>query len=177
MRRKQKKELLINSVIFVPLFLIFISILLTSPGVKLHDDGTMVWEDYKYATNLIGMWWILATLVIGVVSVLFGILKTLLTSDFNKGIWFSGIGTSLVVLALFWTVGNSGTAYYPSLIDVNNSLTIHNSSSSKFTLKAMSIVSLLIPFVIAYIVYVWRALDKVKITRHEIENTSKDDKY
>lgn len=177
MRRKQKKELLINSVIFVPLFLIFISILLTSPGVKLHDDGTMVWEDYKYATNLIGMWWVLATLVIGVVSVLFGILKTLLTSDFNKGIWFSGIGTALVVLALFWTVGNSGTAYYPSLIDVNNSLTIHNSSSSEFTLKAMSIVSLLIPFVIAYIVYVWRALDKVKITRHEIENTSKDEKY
>lgn len=177
MRSKQKKELLINSVIFVPLFLIFISILLTSPGVKLHDDGTMVWEDYKYATNLIGMWWILATLVIGVVSVLFGILKTLLTSDFNKGIWFSGIGTALVVLALFWTVGNSGTAYYPSLIDVNNSLTIHNSSSSEFTLKAMSIVSLLIPFVIAYIVYVWRALDKVKITRHEIENTSKDEKY
>lgn len=177
MRRKQKKELLINSVIFVPLFLIFISTLLTSPGVKLHDDGTMVWEDYKYATNLIGMWWVLATLVIGVVSVLFGILKTLLTSDFNKGIWFSGIGTALVVLALFWTVGNSGTAYYPSLIDVNNSLTIHNSSSSEFTLKAMSIVSLLIPFVIAYIVYVWRALDKVKITRHEIENTSKDEKY
>ena len=74
-------------------------------------------------------------------------------------------------------MGNSGTAYYPSLIDVNNSLTIHNSSSSEFTLKAMSIVSLLIPFVIAYIVYVWRALDKVKITRHEIENTSKDEKY
>ena len=145
--------------------------------MKLHDDGTMAWEDYKYATNLIGMWWVLATLVIGVVSVLFGILKTLLTSDFNKGIWFSGIGTALVVLALFWTEGNSGTAYYPSLIDVNNSLTIHNSSSSEFTLKAMSIVSLLIPFVIAYIVYVWRALDKVKITRHEIENTSKDEKY
>ena len=176
-RRSQRKELLVNSAIFVPLFLVFVSVLLTSPGVTLLDDGTMAWEDYKYAANLVGMWWVLTTLAIGVAAVLFGIIKTLLTPDFNKGIWSSGLGTILVVLALFWTVGNNGTAYYPSLIDVNCSLTIHNSSSSEFTLKAMSIVSLLIPFVIAYIVYVWRALDKVKITRYEIENTSKDEKY
>lgn len=176
-RRSQRKELLVNSAIFVPLFLVFVSVLLTSPGVTLLDDGTMAWEDYKYAANLVGMWWVLTTLAIGVAAVLFGIIKTLLTPDFNKGVWFSGLGTILVVLALFWTAGNNGTAYYPSLIDVNCSLTIHNSSSSEFTLKAMSIVSLLIPFVIAYIVYVWRALDKVKITRYEIENTSKDEKY
>lgn len=176
-RQAQKKTLLVNALLFVPFFLIFVVLLLTASGVAVDADGTMRWEAYKYLHNMLSMWWVLAVLLVGVVLVLFGIGKTLLSKDFRKGIWYSGVGTVLVVLALFWTVGYNSTAYYPSLLDVESSLTIRNSSSSEFTLQAMSVVSLLIPFVLAYIVYAWRALDRVKITAKEVTDTSNEDKY
>ncbi len=168
---------LLNALLFVVFFLAFTATLLTSKGVEYGADNTMKWVDYKYLLNLIDLWWVLIVLLLGVVSVLYAIIRTALQPSFCKGIWFSGIGTAFVVLSLFWISGYNNTAYYPSLLDVNSSLTIRNSSSSEFTLSAMSIVSLLIPFVLAYIVYAWYALDKVKITSKEIEETNHDEKY
>ncbi len=114
-----------------------------------------------------------ALFLIGVVLVLFGIGKTVMNKNFTKGIWFEGTGVVLTVLALFLVAGWNNTSYYPSLHDLQSSLTIRNSSSSPFTLKAMSIVSLLIPFVLAYIFYAWRALDLRKITKQEMSDSSK----
>jgi len=113
---------------------------------------------------------VLAILLVGVVGVLFGIGKTLFVAGWKKGIWFAGAGTTLTVLALLLTVGWNNTAYYPSLSDLQSSLTITNSSSSPFTLKVMTYVSFLIPFVLAYIFYAWRSLDIHKITKEEIES-------
>ena len=112
---------------------------------------------------------VLAVFLIGVVGVLFGIGKTLFCGAWKKGIWFAGVGTVFTVLALLLCAGWNNTAYYPSTKDLQSSLTIENSCSSYFTLKTMSYVSILIPFVLAYIVYAWRLLDLRKITRKEME--------
>ncbi len=175
--KNQKKSLLVNSMIFVVVYLSFTAVLLTASGVAYNTEGEFSWVDFKYFTNFVEMWWCLAAFLIGTVLVLYAIIKTLLIDRYKKGIWFSGLGTVLVVLSLFWVVGYNGTAYYPSLLDVESSLTIKNSCSSEFTLTTMSAVSLLIPFVLAYIVYAWRSLDRVKLTKREIEDTDKDDKY
>lgn len=173
----QKKSLLANSVVFVVFFLLFAFFLLTSSGVEVSADGQMKWVEYKYLSNLLSMWWVLVIFLVGVLLVLGGISATLFVADYKKGIWFSGFGTALVVLCLFFIAGYNNTAYYPSLLNVENSLTIHNSSSSEFTLSAMSIVSLLIPFVLAYIVYAWWSLDRAKITAKEMAETADSDKY
>ena len=173
----QRKQLLINSIIFVPMFLLFVVILLTSAGVDTSDHSSPQWIDYKYLHNIICSWWIAVVFICGVLLVLLGMVWTIVSPAFKRGIWFTGFGTILVVLSLFWTVGYNDTAYYPSLVDVNCSLSIRNSSSSEFTLTAMSFVSLLIPFVIAYIAYSWRALDKDKLSQDELDKTSKDEKY
>lgn len=173
----QKKSLLANSVVFVVFFLLFAFFLLTSSGVEVSADGQMKWVEYKYLSNLLSMWWVLVIFLVGVLLVLGGISATLFVADYKKGIWFSGFGTALVVLCLFFIAGYNNTAYYPSLLNVENSLTIHNSSSSEFTLSAMSIVSLLIPFVLAYIVYAWWSLDRTKITAKEMAETADSDKY
>lgn len=173
----QKKSLLANSVVFVVFFLLFAFFLLTSSGVEVSADGQMKWVEYKYLGNLLSMWWVLVIFLVGVLLVLGGISATLFVADYKKGIWFSGFGTALVVLCLFFIAGYNNTAYYPSLLNVENSLTIHNSSSSEFTLSAMSIVSLLIPFVLAYIVYAWWSLDRTKITAKEMAETADSDKY
>lgn len=176
MEDKLRKHLLYDAAIFVVLFLAFVAVLFTSKGVS-TAAGVASWQDYKYLDNAIEMWWCLAVFVVGTLLVLGGIVPTILRSGYKKGIWLSGLGVVLVVLTLFWLLGYNDTAYYPSLIDVTNSLSIRNSSSSEFTLTVMSIVSLLIPFVLAYIVYAWYSLDKRKITRKEIETTSADEKY
>lgn len=173
----QKKSLLANSVVFVVFFLLFAFFLLTSSGVEVSADGQMKWVEYKYLSNLLSMWWVLVIFLVGVLLVLGGIAATLFIADYKKGIWFSGFGTALVVLCLFFIAGYNNTAYYPSLLNVEHSLTIHNSSSSEFTLSAMSIVSLLIPFVLAYIVYAWWSLDRTKITAKEMAETADSDKY
>lgn len=112
---------------------------------------------------------VLGIFLLGVVLVLFGILRTLLKKGFDKGIWFAGIGTILTVLALLLTAGYNNTAYYPSFTDIQSSLTLSNSCSSQFTLKIMAYVSILVPFVIAYIFYAWRSIDKKKIDAEEMD--------
>ena len=118
------------------------------------------------------MWWVLVLFLIGVVLVLYAIIRTAFSKNYKCGIWFSGIGTVLVVLSLFFIAGYNGTAYYPSITDPSSSLSIRNSSSSEFTLTTMSWVSLIIPFVLAYIIYAWRAINKKPITAKEMEESS-----
>ena len=171
----QRHMLLVNSVVFVLLFVAVVVVILTSPGVGYDDGGNMEWVPYKYLKNYLALWWALVFLLIGVVMVLFGIGKTLMKSDYNSGIWPAGIGTVLVVMTLFWVMGYNNTAYLPSLLDVQSSLTLRNSSSSEFTLTVMSFVSILVPFVLAYIAYCWYKMDHRKLTSDELDNT--DHKY
>ena len=167
-RQRQRKLLSFNGPAFVVCFLIVVALLLTASGVAVDEKGNAQWVDNKYLTNYLHLWWALLTLLTGVALVLYGLVRTLMRPAYHKGIWPTGIGTVLVVLSLFWVLGYNGTAYYPSLLDVQSSLTIRNSSSSEFTLTAMSVVSVLVPFVLAYIAYCWRAMDHDKITRDEL---------
>ena len=173
----QHRQLMINGVIFVALFLATVAVILTSSGVEIDDAGTAMWKPYKYLDNYLHMWWALAAFLFGVVMVLFGIGKSLLKKEWQGGIWWAGIGTVLVVMSLFWVVGYNHTAYYPSLLEVQDSLTIANSSSSEFTLKAMSYVSILVPFVLAYIAWVWYKMDRTKLTEKEIKKADEDEIY
>lgn len=173
-----KKCLLINSIVFLIFFLTFVAVLLLSDGYQLiSKDGVPIVPNafekvpYKYFFNMIEMWWCLAAFLIGVVLVLYAIIRSYFCKHFTKGIWFSGLGTILVVLSLFWVAGYNDTPYYPSNLDPASSLTIHNSSSSEYTLTAMSWVSVIIPFVIGYIAYAWYSMDKVSITPKEMDDT------
>ncbi|MDR1199013.1 MAG: cytochrome d ubiquinol oxidase subunit II [Prevotellaceae bacterium] len=169
-RKKSRKQLLIETVLFLVFFLTFFVHLLIQDGFAVDPITKKVSpEAFKYLHNFLQMPVVLAVLLIGVVGVLFGIGKTILSQTWKKGIWFAGTGTVLTVLALLLCAGWNNTAYYPSLADMQSSLTIANSSSSLFTLKTMAYVSILIPLVLAYIVYAWRALDIHKITGKEME--------
>ena len=138
-------------------------------GMSAASAGSITQESMKYLHNLLEMPILLVILLIGVVLVLFGIYKSSRSVQYRKGIWFTGIGTVLTVLVLLLIAGWNNTAYYPSNIDLQSSLTLANSCSSEFTLRTMAIVSLLIPFVLAYIVFAWRAIDRKRITQEEIE--------
>ena len=138
-------------------------------GMSAASSGSITIESMKYLHNLLEMPILLVILLIGVVLVLFGIFKSSRSVQYRKGIWFTGIGTVLTVLVLLLIAGWNNTAYYPSNIDLQSSLTLANSCSSEFTLRTMAIVSLLIPFVLAYIVFAWRAIDRKRITQEEIE--------
>ena len=138
-------------------------------GMSAVSPGCITLESMKYLHNLLEMPILLVILLIGVVLVLFGIYKSSRSVQYRKGIWFTGIGTVLTVLVLLLIAGWNHTAYYPSNIDLQSSLTLANSCSSEFTLCTMAIVSLLIPFVLAYIVFAWRAIDRKRITQEEIE--------
>lgn len=167
---KFRKALLPNAVLFLVFFLSFVIRTLLADGFAINANTHEVFmQSCKYFTNFIEMPAVLALFLIGVLLVLYGIAKTLLNSTFKSGIWFSGIGTVATVLALLLCVGYNNTAYYPSTADLQSSLTLSNSCSSLFTLKTMAYVSLLIPFVVAYIFYAWRALDKKKIDSKEME--------
>jgi len=167
--KRSRKQLWIETVLFLVFFLTFVVRLLLQKGYAVDPTTHAVaLEPYKYLTNLIEMPVVLAVFLVGVVLVLWGIIATLFTS-WRKGIWIAGTGTVLTVLALLLIAGWNNTAYYPSLVSPEYSLTIENSSSSPFTLKAMSIVSLLIPFVLVYIFFAWRALDLRKIDKAEME--------
>ena len=138
-------------------------------GMSAVSSGSITLESMKYLHNLLEIPILSALLLIGIVLVLFGIFKSSRSVQYRKGIWFTGIGTVLTVLVLLLIAGWNNTAYYPSNIDLQSSLTLANSCSSEFTLRTMAIVSLLIPFVLAYIVFAWRAIDRKRITQEEIE--------
>lgn len=138
-------------------------------GMSAVSSDSITLESMKYLHNLLEMPILSALLSIGIVLVLLGIFKSSRSVQYRKGIWFTGIGTVLTVLVLLLIAGWNNTAYYPSNIDLQSSLTLANSCSSEFTLRTMAIVSLLIPFVLAYIVFAWRAIDRKRITQEEIE--------
>lgn len=167
-----RRRLMIESVCFVVFFVPFVIYVLLKDGFAVDAaSGSIVMESYKYLHNLMAMPWVLGLLLLGVVAVLFGLGRSILCSTYNKGIWFAGVGTVLAVLALLLTVGYNNTAYYPSAADLQSSLTLSNSCSSLFTLKTMAYVSVFIPFVLAYIIYAWRAIDRKPITADEMKES------
>jgi len=168
------KSLKFVAVVFVALFLVSAGFIVLGKGYAVGADGTVSLEQYKYLHNLLEMPVVLVMFVIGVVLVLAGI-ATGIFSKSRKGIWPYGFGVVLTVMSLFFIAGFNGTSYYPSSTDLQSSLTLANSCSSEFTLKTMSYVSLAIPFVLAYMVCAWRAIDRRSITREEIETS--EDKY
>lgn len=166
---RARRVVLWNAPVFVVLFLIFVIRLFLTDGFAVDpNNGTVFMEPYKYWNNLLDMPVVAAVFVLGVVAVLIGVAATLLRPNFKKGIWWTGAGSVLAVLGLLLLAGYNNTAYYPSLTDLQSSLTLANSCSSDFTLKTMSVVSILIPFVLAYIFYAWRSIDKKKIDAKEM---------
>ena len=169
LEQRCRKALPVQSLLFVALFVAFVVYLLLKDGFAVDAvTGVVYMEPYKYLHNFIGMPAVAVLFLAGVLSVLWGIGKTVLCKTYRGGIWFAGVGTVVTVLALLLCAGYNGTAYYPSTLDLQSSLTLANSSSSLFTLKVMAYASLLIPFVLAYIVYAWRAIDKKRLTIEEL---------
>lgn len=165
-----RRALWLNTGLFLLFFLAFVIRTLVADGFAVRpESGEVYMEPQKYLHNLLAMPLILALFLVGVVAVLTGILRTLLKPDFEKGIWWTGIGTVLTVLALLLTAGYNHTAYYPSTCDLQSSLTLANSCSSEFTLRTMAYVSILVPFVLAYIWYAWRSIDQRKIDAKEMQ--------
>jgi len=170
---RSRKYLWYNAIPFVVFFLTFVIWTMLSEGFAVDPStGIVSMEKYKYFTNLMEMPIILTSFLVGVVAVLTGVIGTWISSKFKKGIWFAGVGTIITVCSLFLTAGYNNTAYYPATPNLQSSLTIFNSSSSEFTLNAMAIVSLLIPIVLGYIFYAWRAMEKNRI---DIEDVNGDD--
>ena len=168
--KKASKMLKICSISFFVFFLLFVGLVLTKDGFAVNPVTKEVFmENFKYFHNLIEMPIVLILFLVGVIGVLYGIfLGAFKTSE--KGIWFAGLGTFLTVFSVFLLAGFNNTAFYPSTFDLQSSLTIENASSSKYTLVAMSYVSLLVPFVIAYIWYTWKQLNARKISEEGIAN-------
>ena len=168
-RSRASVRLIGAAVPFVVLFVAYLVHLLVKEGYAINAAGLVYMEPYKYLHNMIEMWGLLVLLLSGVIMVLFGIIYTIISKRFIAGIWQAGLGTIFTVLALLLLAGWNNTAYYPSTADLQSSLTLANSCSSEFTLRTMFYVSLLVPFVLAYIFYAWRAIDKKKITKEEIQ--------
>ena len=175
--QRARGRLLGAAVPFVVLFVGYLVHLLMKDGFAYDESGLIFMEPNKYLHNMLDMWYLTLVLLVGVVLVLYGIVSEIVNSKSeivnsksvnSKSIWFAGIGTVLTVLSLLLMSAWNHTAYYPSTADLQSSLTIENSCSSYFTLNTMFYVSLLVPFVLAYIVYCWRKIDSRKITREEI---------
>lgn len=167
-----RSQLRKETIPFLLFFLAFVINLVLTDGFAVDPQLQVIFmQPFKYFINLTQMPAVGAVLLVGVIAVLMGISKTIFVKGWKKGIWFTGVGTVLTVLALLLCAGWNNTAYYPSLADLQSSLTIHNSCSSPFTLKVMSFVSLLVPFVLAYIYYAWRALDLHKIDSQEMNES------
>lgn len=167
-RSRASVRLIGAAIPFLILFVAYLVHLLLKDGYAYNDDGVIFMEPYKYLTNFIDMWYLTILLLVGVVLVLYAIGKTIISKDYIQGIWPAGIGVVLVVLPLLLMSAWNHTAYYPSTADLQSSLTLANSCSSEFTLRTMFYVSLLIPFVLAYIAYAWYSLDKKKLDKEEI---------
>ena len=167
---RSRRALWGNTALFLVFFLAFVVRTLVADGFAVNPDtGEIYMEPYKYLHNFLAMPAVLILFLVGVVGVLWGIIRTLWKPGFDKGIWWAGIGTVLTVLALLLVAGYNNTAYYPSSVDLQSSLTIENSSSSPFTLKVMAYVSILVPFVLAYIIYAWRSINNKKLDVQELE--------
>lgn len=161
LQKRTHKYLTYNAVPFVLFFLIFVIWTFASDGFAVNPETNEIYmEKMKYLNNFLEMPHLFALFLIGVSAVLYGIIASALKPKFRKGIWFSGFGTVLTVTMLLFITGVNNTAFYPSVTDLQSSLTLQNSSSSKFTLNAMAVVSLFIPIVLGYIIYAWRALEK-----------------
>jgi cytochrome d ubiquinol oxidase subunit II len=167
---RSRRKLLMNSITFLVFFLFFVVTLLVSPGFAVNETtGEVVMEKFKYFHNFTEMPVVLIIFLAGVAAVLYGIASTL-AGENRKGIWFTGGGTILAVIALFLTAGFNNTSFYPSSSDLKSSLTVHNASSSLFTLKTMMFVSFIVPVVIGYIWYAWRSLNITRITADELKS-------
>ena len=169
LRKRMRRSLIWNSAAFLVFFLVFFIHVLVKDGYAYNSDGVIVMEPMKYLHNLFANPFVLILLLAGVVSLLAGIIMTIVKRGFIKGIWLSGFGTVMAVTAIFLMAGWNNTAYYPSNVDLQSSLTIANSCSSEFTLRTMAVVSLLVPFVLAYIYYAWRSIDSKKLDRQELK--------
>ena len=169
--KKIRKCLLRVFICFLVVLVLVLVQLFTMDGFGVDAQGMISMVENKYLMNLIEMPMVLGMFLVGAVLLVAGVVMTILKPNFYRGIWLAGPGTVLVVMALFMLVGYNGTAYYPSNADLQSSLTLQNSSSSEFTLTCMSIVSLIIPFVVAYIAYFWRKMDIRSITSEELKNT------
>lgn len=169
LRCRGSVRLIGTAVPFVVLFVAFLVHVLLKDGFA-YDPSTGVISivPMKYLDNFITLWYVSLVLVVGVVLVLYGIIRTIVSKTYICGIWPAGIGTVLTVLSLLLCAGLNNTAYYPSLADLQSSLTIANSCSSEFTLQVMSVVSILVPVVLAYIVYAWHSIDKKKLDKEEL---------
>ncbi|MDE6222850.1 MAG: cytochrome d ubiquinol oxidase subunit II [Muribaculaceae bacterium] len=164
LRRRLTRQVLVNSVLFVPLFLVFLALLLMAPAYVADADGTIHLVANGYLNNFVDMWWAALALIVGVILVLTAIVGVVIRPKFDHAMLLIGAGTILVIMSLFWVMGYNSTSYYPSLADMQSSLTLANSSSSPFTLEAMAYASLIIPVVAAYIAYVWRRMTSRPVT-------------
>lgn len=165
-----RRQLITDAIPFLILFLAFVIRTLLADGFAVNPETKEIYmEPYKYFLNLMDIPLLLVLFLIGVVGVLWGIGKAVFSKTATNGIWFAGPGVVLTVLALLLCAGYNNTAYYPSTADLQSSLTLANSCSSEFTLRTMAYVSILVPFVLAYIIYAWRAIDRKPITAKELE--------
>ncbi|MGN0066957.1 MAG: cytochrome d ubiquinol oxidase subunit II [Bacteroides sp.] len=170
LRSRGSVQLVGNAAFFVLLFVIFLLYVVLKDGFAVDPaTGVISMEPYKYLHNLLDMWYVLIGLLAGVALVLYGIVRTIVSKSYVQGIWPVGIGVVITVLCLLLCAGWNNTAYYPSTTDLQSSLSIANSSSSLFTLRTMAYVSVLVPFVLAYIVYAWRSIDRKKIDAQEMQ--------
>ena len=168
-----RRSLLISFVCFVLLLVFVLVKLLTMDGFAVDAEGVVFMEKYKYLHNFLQMPAVLAMFLVGAVLLVAGVVLTLVKQSFKRGIWLAAPGTVLAVMALFMIAGYNNTAYYPSTYDLQASLTLTNSCSSEFTLRTMAVVSLIIPFVVAYIAYFWHKMDKKSLTTEELNNSEK----
>ncbi len=170
--RRMRAATLRNGIVFAVLFVGFLLVLLSADGLRASADGTFVAEPCMYLHSLLAWWPLALVFVLAVVAVLYAIGRTGLDAEWRGGIWWSGAGTIIVVATLFALAGYQGAAYYPSTLEPQASLSIANSSSSEFTLKVMAWVSIIIPFVAAYIFAVWRKMNATPLTASEVESDS-----
>ena len=168
-----RRSLLISFLCFLILLVYVVITLLTMDGFAVDANGEVFMEEYKYLNNFLQMPAVLAMFFVGAVLLVWGVVATLLKQRFSRGIWLAAPGTVLAVMALFMIAGYNNTAYYPSTYDLQSSLTLANSCSSEFTLSTMAVVSLIIPFVVGYIAYFWRQMDKKSLTTEELNSSDK----
>lgn len=171
--KRLRKSIIFSFIGFLIFFIAVVINFIVMEGFAVDENGVVSMEKGKYINNYLEMPLVMAMLLIGAILLVIAVALTLFKKGYNRGIWFAGPGTILAVISLFLIVGYNGTAYYPSVADIQDSLTLSNSCSSEFTLKTMAIVSLIIPFVVAYIAYFWRQMDKKSITKEELKNSEK----